>query len=224
MAPQKQSKELQQCPICLQELQTQPITVTPCNHDFHQQCLKKWQKKFPGSTIFSCPKCRRNVPKKFGSSASTTPGATIRITEGSSGGGGGGGGGGWTNRINRMLSVIRRPLYTPTARRIVDDWIFIPTIRSHLRQGHFSETNIARAIQAYEQSRRESESSRMSGAAVPRTSSPPQRPRRETRQVTVFREALQNLIDEDMDDYEGVVTRAIQIFRHNNSRPRNSST
>ena len=213
MAPKKQSTEKQECPICIQELQTKPVTVTPCNHKFHQQCLKKWQKaSSPGSTIFSCPKCRHNVPKKFGGSASTTPGATIRITGDASGGGDTSGG--WTNRINRILSVIRRPLYTPTARRIVDDWIFIPTIRSHLRQGHFSETNIARAIQAYEQSRRESESSRMSGAAVPRTSSPPQRPRRETRQVTVFREALQNLMDEDMDDYEGVVTRAIQIFRH----------
>ena len=41
------------CSICLEDLKNNLI-ITPCKHQFHLNCLKKWIKN-------SCPLCRRKL-------------------------------------------------------------------------------------------------------------------------------------------------------------------
>ena len=45
------------CSICLEDLKSNLIT-TPCNHQFHRLCLKKWKKN-------SCPLCRTKIHDKL---------------------------------------------------------------------------------------------------------------------------------------------------------------
>jgi hypothetical protein len=44
------------CPICLTELNLQKVYKTNCNHRFHEDCMIKWQKLKP-----NCPMCRENI-------------------------------------------------------------------------------------------------------------------------------------------------------------------
>ena len=41
------------CSICLEDLDKNLI-ITPCKHEFHLNCLKKWKKN-------SCPLCRQKI-------------------------------------------------------------------------------------------------------------------------------------------------------------------
>ena len=50
------------CPICLQELDDKDIYKTPCNHDFHLQCLLNG---IFCSSNTACPLCRSQLPDKL---------------------------------------------------------------------------------------------------------------------------------------------------------------
>lgn len=52
----RKGKELEDCPICMKELQL--VRVTPCSHSFHSVCLFKWLSGSIGSNSGSCPTCR----------------------------------------------------------------------------------------------------------------------------------------------------------------------
>eukprot|EP00293_Proteomonas_sulcata_P014772 CAMPEP_0184288258 /NCGR_PEP_ID=MMETSP1049-20130417/764_1 /TAXON_ID=77928 /ORGANISM="Proteomonas sulcata, Strain CCMP704" /LENGTH=65 /DNA_ID=CAMNT_0026594539 /DNA_START=273 /DNA_END=470 /DNA_ORIENTATION=- len=49
------------CAICMMPVGGQsdpgPRVVTPCDHVFHQDCLKRWME-----IKLECPVCRRQVP------------------------------------------------------------------------------------------------------------------------------------------------------------------
>lgn len=56
-------KATQECPICLEPmLEDQKLTTycTPCNHTFHENCIKGWLK-----IKQNCPLCRREIPKSI---------------------------------------------------------------------------------------------------------------------------------------------------------------
>ena len=44
------------CTICLDSLESKPLSMSPCRHIFHTECIKKWTAK-PNN---SCPFCRSN--------------------------------------------------------------------------------------------------------------------------------------------------------------------
>ena len=48
-----------ECPICLSEINpdTEVAVTTPCNHSFHEACLRRWMQE---QSI--CPMCRRSLP------------------------------------------------------------------------------------------------------------------------------------------------------------------
>lgn len=52
----RKGKELEVCPICVEELRL--VRVTPCSHSFHSVCLFKWLSSSVGSNSGSCPICR----------------------------------------------------------------------------------------------------------------------------------------------------------------------
>uniref|UniRef100_A0A7S0HZX6 RING-type E3 ubiquitin transferase n=1 Tax=Hanusia phi TaxID=3032 RepID=A0A7S0HZX6_9CRYP len=59
--PMESPSESQDCAICMMSVgsshDTSPRVVTPCDHVFHQDCLKRWME-----IKLECPVCRRNVP------------------------------------------------------------------------------------------------------------------------------------------------------------------
>ena len=75
----------EQCPICIQQLQSKQYQTTPCNHNFHKQCLHKWLRSKK-----TCPTCRKILTKS--GTRTTTGGGGTRTTTGGGGVGGGGGG------------------------------------------------------------------------------------------------------------------------------------
>lgn len=42
------------CSICLEALSSSPSMALPCQHVFHERCIKDWHKR-----QFNCPNCRR---------------------------------------------------------------------------------------------------------------------------------------------------------------------
>ena len=49
------------CPICYQELHKENLSVLrPCNHIFHEKCIKQWQQQQN-----SCPKCSREIKHRL---------------------------------------------------------------------------------------------------------------------------------------------------------------
>lgn len=49
--------ELEECSICLCDIENKKMSVTICNHMFHKVCIKEWCKESN-----SCPICRRREP------------------------------------------------------------------------------------------------------------------------------------------------------------------
>ena len=48
------------CAICLDEMvPCESITRLPCNHDYHTNCIKRWN-IYGNGRIDSCPMCRKN--------------------------------------------------------------------------------------------------------------------------------------------------------------------
>ena len=47
------------CPICKDNLSSGSLSVTPCNHLYHKNCLRKWC-----SISATCPTCRTNIKTK----------------------------------------------------------------------------------------------------------------------------------------------------------------
>ncbi|CAD8212333.1 unnamed protein product [Paramecium octaurelia] len=45
-----------QCVVCMEDLNQKEISITPCGHIFHYQCLKKWLMR-----ILNCPSCRFQI-------------------------------------------------------------------------------------------------------------------------------------------------------------------
>ena len=43
------SKEIEECPICLERLTSKNLSITKCNHKYHTECLLK--------TKYRCPLC-----------------------------------------------------------------------------------------------------------------------------------------------------------------------
>eukprot|EP00817_Percolomonadidae_sp_ATCC50343_P007346 CAMPEP_0117428452 /NCGR_PEP_ID=MMETSP0758-20121206/8152_1 /TAXON_ID=63605 /ORGANISM="Percolomonas cosmopolitus, Strain AE-1 (ATCC 50343)" /LENGTH=141 /DNA_ID=CAMNT_0005214807 /DNA_START=1371 /DNA_END=1796 /DNA_ORIENTATION=+ len=47
------------CVICLEVVpETEKAMVTPCNHAFHEECLKRWMEE-----KLECPVCRETIPQ-----------------------------------------------------------------------------------------------------------------------------------------------------------------
>ena len=44
------------CPVCLEQLNKQRVSVGPCSHYVHAECLKQWLRR----SSSSCPVCRTN--------------------------------------------------------------------------------------------------------------------------------------------------------------------
>ena len=47
------------CPICLCENMYEGVSVGPCNHVFHKECLRVWTDK-----SMTCPMCRTDLNEK----------------------------------------------------------------------------------------------------------------------------------------------------------------
>jgi len=45
-----------ECPICKEELLPEQVSVTPCCHAFHEDCIQRWTLINP-----SCPVCRYDI-------------------------------------------------------------------------------------------------------------------------------------------------------------------
>tara|TARA_B100000674_G_scaffold276706_1_gene228538 strand:- start:140 stop:562 length:423 start_codon:yes stop_codon:yes gene_type:complete len=49
---------LNECTVCLEKYKkNEKIIVLPCNHNFHEACIKEWFEK----DNRSCPNCRENI-------------------------------------------------------------------------------------------------------------------------------------------------------------------
>lgn len=48
---------LRNCSICLENIHFSELHKTDCNHSFHKECIKKWNKS-------NCPVCRQNSKKE----------------------------------------------------------------------------------------------------------------------------------------------------------------
>ena len=44
------------CTICIDPLESEPLSMPPCGHIFHSKCIKEWTAKLNNS----CPLCRSN--------------------------------------------------------------------------------------------------------------------------------------------------------------------
>jgi surface protein len=57
----KRDEEDRECSICMDSIDPKDkknIMITPCNHAYHKDCLKRWMKDRS-----SCPDCRRTLPE-----------------------------------------------------------------------------------------------------------------------------------------------------------------
>ena len=59
---QEEEEEVPACAICTTPLAGTPRTITPCNHEFHRDCLREYEDHVRGGT-YNCPFCRGIVPK-----------------------------------------------------------------------------------------------------------------------------------------------------------------
>jgi hypothetical protein len=48
----------QQCSICLEKCENDYITTYPCQHHFHEECIKKWNDT---SKSLACPNCKQDI-------------------------------------------------------------------------------------------------------------------------------------------------------------------
>lgn len=53
-------KELETCPICLDDIDVEQISITKCGHKFCQGCIKEYIEEIGRNCAVKCPKC--NVP------------------------------------------------------------------------------------------------------------------------------------------------------------------
>ena len=57
------TKDVSQCPICLDDLDNTNLTVLECTHSFHSKCFLEYFEK--SKNIISCPICRTTVHEKI---------------------------------------------------------------------------------------------------------------------------------------------------------------
>ena len=53
------------CPVCLEEMTSDRITLKPCQHQFCQSCIKTITERLGICEKLICPLCRQNVDADF---------------------------------------------------------------------------------------------------------------------------------------------------------------
>ena len=60
----KKAKVSCECPICMEQIQSEDLLTTNCGHNFHKDCMEQLKEHDnSGKSYVSCPSCRKKVFK-----------------------------------------------------------------------------------------------------------------------------------------------------------------
>ena len=65
--PDATTTEVDECAICLEPMSSGEVTVLPCSHHFHKNCIAKSKESLQNGLSSLCPLCQKAIPNNISS-------------------------------------------------------------------------------------------------------------------------------------------------------------